>query len=219
MTLSHAVKAEFTTFKPWYRSSKPGLLTHRLHFPFRCHQVKILVCLGPNLKRKHTKKKAKVFGFQIFSVLRGKENGEGSYGEAAGQICLPRHAWLWPWCPPGTTKISWNRFRHKSSSPSHWKKHSVFPICLLNFGQISCPRSLKIPSCGISYIVSWTVSQSISFVLFDFFRNPSNYEELYKTLQRLEVNMSSELPSFLEAVQHKEPGEFVQTVWAALSPE
>ena len=45
-----------------------------------------------------------------------------------------------------------------------------------------------------------------------FFRNSSNYEELYKTLQRLEVNMSSELPSFLEAVQHKEPGEFVQTV-------
>jgi len=40
-----------------------------------------LVCLGPNLKRKHTKKKAKVFGFQIFfAKLRGKENGEGSYG-------------------------------------------------------------------------------------------------------------------------------------------
>ena len=35
-------------------------------------------------------------------------------------------------------------FRHKSSSPSHWKKNPVIPIRLLNFGQISCPRSLKI---------------------------------------------------------------------------
>ena len=86
-------------------------------------------------------------------------------------------------------------FRHKSSSPSHWKKQPVFPICLLNFGQISCPRSLKTPSCGISYIVSWTVSQSISFVLFNFFRNPYNYEELYKALQWLEVIVCSELPS------------------------
>ena len=89
-------------------------------------------------------------------------------------------------------------FCHKSFSPSHWKKKpnddsNLFAQFWVIFLSEIFENSFL---WNLIYCSSWTVSQSISFVLFNFFGILPTTKNYIKTLQWLEVNMSSELPSF-----------------------
>ena len=110
-------------------------------------------------------------------------------------------------------------FRHKSSSPSHWENTQCFQSVCSILGKFPVRDLWKFLLVESHILLAGLYPKAFLLSSLTFFGILPTTKNCIKHCSDSKWIWVLNFLLVLEAVQHKEPGEFVQAVWAALSSE